>query len=161
MGNPEDERTIINVKGVSAPAWERAKKAANKQGQAMGAWLSRAINQLADAEDGPREFPPLPVGNPPPEMGNLSPPAGNPEGMTADQLAAVMQGLAAVAASSWTLPTKVAVRRIYSLVDDHVREAKRLPPAPVRLRSAPSARKAVGQSLPRKGKTALIEDQTD
>ena len=47
MGNLSDERTTINVKGMSVSSWERAKKAAGKQDESMGAWLTRAVEHLA------------------------------------------------------------------------------------------------------------------
>jgi hypothetical protein len=72
MGNPDQERTTINVKGVLVSAWETAKKAANKQNETMGSWLSRAIPHLANLEAGPREFPPV---NPEPNSANPSPAA--------------------------------------------------------------------------------------
>jgi hypothetical protein len=58
MDNPEDERTIINVKGINIRSYEGAKKAANKAGETMGSWLSRAMDQLANLEAGERYIPP-------------------------------------------------------------------------------------------------------
>jgi hypothetical protein len=129
MANPDDEKTTINVKGVSAKAWERAKNAAKKQDETMGDWLSRAANHLADREAGPREFPPALQANLPPEM--VKPPS-----LTAPELAGLMQGMAALATATNIPPAKTDVRRAYALVDEHVREARGMPPRPVRLHPA-------------------------
>src|ERR1700754_1971710 len=97
MANPGEETTIINVKSVSAAAWEKAKKAANKQGETMGAWLTRAVTQLADREaEQPREFPPVkPAANPP-----------RPGTMAASEVAHMMQAMAALAAATGRPPPK-------------------------------------------------------
>ena len=50
--------TTINVKHVSAKAWQRAKEAAGRNGEDLGPWVSRACNLLADMEVGGREFVP-------------------------------------------------------------------------------------------------------
>lgn len=153
MDNPEGDKTTINVKAVSARSWERAKASAIKQGQTMGAWLSRAIDQLADAEAGPREFPPVkPAANPAVETGN----PGQAPGMTAGELADLMRGVAALATASGTSPAKADLRRAYGLADELVREARGLPrkPRPVG--------KAAGQSLLENGKApALVYDGAD
>ena len=114
------------MKAVSAKAWERAKNAAAKQDETMGEWISRAANQLADREAGPREFQPQSVANLAPEM-------VKPPGLTAPELAGLMQGMAALATATGTPPAKADVRRAYALVDDHVREARGMPPRPIRL----------------------------
>jgi hypothetical protein len=62
MDNPDDEKTIINVKAVSVSSWERAKKAANRNGETLGSWLSRACDQLANLDAGDRLI--LPSANP-------------------------------------------------------------------------------------------------
>jgi hypothetical protein len=54
VDNPDEERTIINVKAVNVRSYEGAKKAANKAGETMGSWLSRAMDQLANLESGER-----------------------------------------------------------------------------------------------------------
>ena len=149
MGNPDDERTTINVKGVSVRAWERAKASAIRQGQPMGVWLSRAIVQLADMEAGPREFPPA---NP---SANLGAGTGNPgpaATMTAADLADLMRGMAAYAEATGVPQAKADVRRAYGLADELVRDARGIPrkPRPVG--------KTAGQSLLEKGKAVpLIE----
>jgi hypothetical protein len=116
MANPDDEKTTINVKGVSEKAWERAKNAARKQDETMGDWLSRAANHLADKEAGPREFPPV-------QQVNLRPEMVKPTGLSAPELTDLMQGLAALATATGTPPAKANLRRIYALVDEHVLEA--------------------------------------
>ena len=126
MGNPENERTTINVKGMSATAWERAKVAANRNGEAMGAWLTRAVTQLADREAGAREIPPQPA--------NLAPATGNRGSLGVEQLAELMHGMAALAAATGTPPAKPDIRRAYHLVDEHIREARGMPPRPIRVR---------------------------
>lgn len=141
MDNPQDEKTVINVKGVSVQIWEKAKRAANKQGQPMGVWLSRAADHLANLEDGPREFPPDVSANPEPKT-------GNPSGMASDHLAGLMQGMAALVAATGMAPSKAVVRTAYRLMDAQVREASGLPPRPVRI----AAGKASGQSLLLDGK---------
>jgi len=78
MDNPDDKRITINVKGVSEKAWETAKKAALKQNETMGSWLSRAIPHLANLEAGPREFPPERLANPETIYGNPLPYASGP-----------------------------------------------------------------------------------
>lgn len=62
---PSDERTIINVKGISVNSYDRAKNAANKAGETVGSWLSRAMDQLANLEAGERYIPAAPQANPP------------------------------------------------------------------------------------------------
>lgn len=72
MDDPEnpDERTIINVKSVKVRAWERGKSAANRAGETMGEWLTKAIETQVHLEAGRRVFPPdKPEANP----ANLSP----------------------------------------------------------------------------------------
>jgi hypothetical protein len=59
------DKTIVNVKGISVPSWDRGKAAANRAGETMGSWLSRAIDQLADREAGQRYIPPDAPANPP------------------------------------------------------------------------------------------------
>lgn len=146
MDNPSDDRVTINVKSVSAKSWERAKVAANKQGQTMGEWLSRAINQLANNEAGPRELPALPAANFRPETGNPGPSAA----MSAGDLADMMRGLAALATASGTPPAKADIRRAYGLADDLVRDARGMPrkPRPIG--------KAIGQSSLQNGKAGPV-----
>ena len=145
MDNPADDRVTINVKSVSAKSWERAKVAANKQGQTMGEWLSRAINQLANNEAGPRELPALPAANLKPKTGNPGP-AGPAAGMSAGDLADMMRGLAALATASGTPPAKADIRRAYGLADDLVRDARGMP------RKSRPIGKASRQSLLENGK---------
>lgn len=147
MGNPSDERTTINVKGMSVSSWERAKKAAAKQDESMGVWLTRAVEHLANLEDGPREFLPMAPANPAPESGN--PPALAASRAPVEGLGQLMQGLAALTAATGTPPAKADTRRLYALVDDQVRQARGMPPRPVRRRQG---RLAAGQSLLESGK---------
>jgi hypothetical protein len=159
MDNPDDEKTTINVKAVSARAWERAKSSAIKQGETMGAWLSRAINQLADAEAGPREFPPVkPAANLPAETGNPGP-AAAPEAI-AHAFGALLSGQAALVAATGIQPLKREVRLAHALVDALSRDMQgidRLPPPKPR-QSRSRGGKAAGQSLLGNGKAAPLLD---
>ena len=142
MVNPDDERATINVKGVAARAWERAKTAALKQDETMGVWLSRAIDYRADAEAGPREFPPA----------NPAPKTVKPEAaLAAEQLADLMRGMAALATATSIAPAKADIRRVYRLADDLVRDARGMPPRKLRI-----AGKAGWQSLLENGKAGAI-----
>jgi hypothetical protein len=95
MANQDDEKTIINVKGVSAKSWERAKAAANRRGETMAGWISRACDTVADLEAGDALMPPNPIANLDPKTAN---PALTPDQLTArlDALASLMQAAAAV-----------------------------------------------------------------
>lgn len=111
----------------------------------MGSWLSRAADHLANLEDGPREIPPSMPANLVSEM-------GNPVPAPVEGLGVLMQGMAALAGVTGTTPAKADTRRLYALVDDQVRQARGLPPRPVRRRNPG---KAAGQSLLENGKAAL------
>lgn len=65
MGNPSPDRTIINVKGMDAAAWEEAKRAANRRGETMGEWLSRACLAQARTEQRDGIIEPAAAANPP------------------------------------------------------------------------------------------------
>jgi hypothetical protein len=120
MANPGEETTIINVKSVSAAAWEKAKKAATKQGETLGEWLSRAITQVADREaEQPRELPPVKP--------------SRPGTMPASEVSHMMQAMAALAAATGRPPPKAITARAYRLADDLFRSEMGLPPNPVRL----------------------------
>jgi cysteine synthase A len=93
MTDPE-ATTTINVKRVSAAAWEAAKAAAIRQGKTMGAWLSRAIATQADMEAGPREVPPV------------ARPAANPELLPPERLAELLHGVAALSSSTGSARTR-------------------------------------------------------
>ncbi len=165
MDNSGDERTTINVKGVLVKSWEQAKKAAHKQAQPMGVWLSRAADQLANLEDGPREFPSLAAANPELKSGNLSGPFGNPETMTPEQVAMMMQGFASsmqamAALSAAGKPVPSGLRRAFRLADDQMRAAQGLPPAPVRVQPVRHG-KAAGKTSLVGGKAALIEGEKE
>jgi hypothetical protein len=142
MGNPDEERTTINVKSVSVSAWERAKKAAAKQDDPMGVWLSRAAHHLADMEAGPREFPPAP---PPPSASGPEPAERK---LSATELAALMQASAAFSAATGVKPAVRDAQRLHATLDAMVREGTGQPPRTVRPpRNAPLIGKAEGQSL--------------
>lgn len=65
MGNSSPDRTIINVKGMDAAAWEEAKRAANRRGETMGEWLSRACLAQARTEQRDGIIEPAGAANPP------------------------------------------------------------------------------------------------
>jgi hypothetical protein len=141
VANPDDEKTTINVKGVSTSAWERAKKSAGKQEQPMGAWLSHAANLLADREDGPRALVPVEAA----ESLPAHPPGSAvpaPARLTVDELGVMMQGMAALATATGVMPAKADIRRAYAAADDRIRQDRGLPPRPVR------RGKAAGKALP-------------
>ena len=128
MDNPDDEKTTVNVKGVSAKAWERAKKAATRQDETMGSWLSRAANQLADREAAPRELPPAPVANPDPQNSKAVPVAGIVDALSA--LGGLMAGQAAMVGATGIKPPKTETRRLNRLADTMARAALGEPPRP-------------------------------
>jgi hypothetical protein len=134
MGKPEVKRTIINVKGMDAEQWERAKLAANRQDETMGEWLSRAVKQLAAMEEGGREFGPG-------ERTERKP-------LTAEQVAALMQAAAQLALATGKPAPKSHAHGLRAVVDDLTRQARGLPPKPVKPRA---------NQPPQIGKTALIE----
>lgn len=138
MANPNDVTTVINVKGVSVTAWDRARKMAQRNGETMGSWLSRAVSHLADMEDGPREFPP----------GELVKQGGNPgQSISPEHLAGLMDALTRLSVATGVLPLKREVRLLQVTADATVREAQGLPPAPRRLPG-----KAGGKERSEKGK---------
>jgi hypothetical protein len=132
MGNPEVKRTIINVKGMDAEQWERAKLAANRQDETMGEWLSRAVKQLADMEEGGREFGPG-------ERTERKP-------LTAEQVAALMQAAAQLALATGKPAPKSHAHGLRAVVDDLTRQARGLPPVKPR-----------ANRPPRLGQSKLIE----
>jgi hypothetical protein len=139
----DDAKTIINVKGVSVEAWEAAKKAANKQDQTMGEWLTRALNHLANLEAGPREFLPIPAANPDPETVNPNQAAA----------LAALATLAPVLAGIGPKLTRQAASDVSALISGFAREARGLPP-----RAKASRRgKADGQTLLENGKAGEDE----
>jgi len=117
MANPEDEKTVINVIGVSAKARERAnQERGKKQDETMHDWVSQAANHLDDRGSGRGFSPTL--------QANLRSEMVKPSGLTAPELAGLMQRMAALATATGTSPTKADVRRAYALVDHHGREAR-------------------------------------
>ena len=142
MDNPDEAKTTINVKAVSAKAWERARNCAGKHDETMGEWLSRAINRLADLE----------------EHGTTVEPPANPEkpvrGFSAapEAVAEMARGMAVLAQATGVMPAKRDVRRVYGLMDEIVRAARGMPPRPL-----PSPGKANGKALPKIGKAIAAE----
>jgi hypothetical protein len=139
VDNPEVKRTIINVKGMDAEQWERAKSAANRQDETMGEWLSRAVKHLADMEEGGREFGPGAPVNP-------------RQSMTPEQVAALMHATAALqVAAGKPVPLRSAAG-LRAVADDLARAARGLPPKPVR-----TAVKRPANRTPLIGQSKLIE----
>lgn len=139
MDNPEVKRTIINVKGMDAEQWERAKTAANRQDETMGEWLSRAVKHLADMEEGGREF------GPSERVSERKP-------LTAEQVAALMQAAAQLALATGKPAPKSHAHGLRAVVDDLTRQARGLPPKPVRTAVKPHANQP-----PQVGQSRLIE----
>lgn len=131
MATPEEATTTINVKNVRSTAWERAKLAANRQGETMGEWLSRAIDHLANLESGQREIAP-----------------GKPVKPTAELLAEI----APVVGGNLADMTREARSSVSALVDAHIRESQGLPPRPVRV---PPPRLAGRKAEPQNGQSGL------
>jgi hypothetical protein len=140
MDKPEAERTIINLKNVRKDAYERAKRAANRNDENVGEWVSRACDILADMEEGKREFGP-------------AEPAKPRKPIDAQHVAALLQ--AANAARGNRHP---AVADLRMLAGEMAREALGLDPRPVRL---PPRRSGVAQPVanlgPLNGPARLIE----
>ena len=105
MANPDDEKTVINVKGVSISAWEDAKRSAAKVGESMGFWLSQAARDRANLLAGDRVILP---GNPEPVKGNPLEPG---------QVAALMQGFAATVAATGVQPKVALVKQAYAAME--------------------------------------------
>jgi hypothetical protein len=80
----QDETKTINVKGVSAAAWDRARQCADKTDESLGVWLSRAIETQANLEAGPREWPPV---KPEPDVVKLAAP------LTPDEYKVLCEGM--------------------------------------------------------------------
>jgi hypothetical protein len=132
MDNPDDERTIINVKGINVRSYEGAKKAANKAGETMGSWLSRAMDQLANLEAGERYIPPDNPANRPPGLAIANPanPAYLPARPPVDfrEVAAVIMAL-----KEPGLPVQKRIgHHVNTLLNNRLREARGLPEEKVR-----------------------------
>lgn len=152
MVNPDPERTTINVKGVPAPAWETARRAAAKRGDTMGTWLGRAIEMQANLEAGPREMPPeKPEANRGFTGQQMEVPyvgAVTPEGF-----GAMMQGWASFSQATGKPPPRAVVSRANRLGDAIVRAALGLPGQPKRL--------AAGKTLTIERKPGTISPDGD
>lgn len=81
MDNPDDDRTIINVKGVRKTAWNAAARAASLSKDTYGQWLSDAIDLRLRYDAG--------TVKPPGEAGEAT--------MTTEQLTARIAALAELA----------------------------------------------------------------
>ena len=136
MGNP----TTINVKAVDFEAWDKARNSANKQGETMGIWLSRALITQVNLEAGPREFPPDSSANPGRKSAN---PPLTPEQLTdrMNATAAMMQGLAAIKAATGKATGLRTVARALAAFEQRQIEAEGVPPARL-------VGKAIGKEYP-------------
>src|SRR3954470_5510451 len=54
----DEAEKIVNIKGISAKEWEKARGIATRNGESMGTYVTRALAQLAEREAGERFFPP-------------------------------------------------------------------------------------------------------
>jgi hypothetical protein len=73
----------------------------------MGMWLSLAIRDRANLLAGERLIPP----------GNPEPQPGNPPQSGSEPVAALLQGIAAMAAATGVMPSTSVIRRIYNAAD--------------------------------------------
>jgi hypothetical protein len=96
MANPDDEpRQIVNIKGIRTTSWERARAASARSGETLGAWVSRALDQLADRESGERFLP------------AATPPANPANPAAAADLAAIGAALMGLAQAGGTAQARV------------------------------------------------------
>ena len=136
MADPQVERTTITVKSVEAEAWIMARAAVARTGESMGAWLSRAIRQLAEGEKGVREI--LPDERPAVSPG-LPPvsPQFTAEVFPAEALALLRDTMLAAHAVSVAagvpVPKGVATHS-FALLSSHLRTARGMPPLAPRQR---------------------------
>ena len=133
MGNPDQDKTTINVKSVQASSWVRAKDAAAKADESMGAWLSRAADQLANLEAGDRL---ILKGNPQPVSGNPGNPVGPDETLAGllHGYGEALKGLAALAEAG-VGPTQAELKTLRGVVRHRARELAGMPQGPVRTRA--------------------------
>ena len=143
MANPDDDKTIINVKGVPKPAWELARRLAVQADEPMGMLLARAIQCLADQEEG-RVKPP----------DNRTAKQGNPP-MTHEQLTERMKAVAMLAQAN--AANRQAHARIgkhsplgvaQALLVEAMMEAEGLPLTALPGKAAGQSKAKSGQSLP-------------
>lgn len=117
MDNPDDEKTIVNIKSVFKRSWDRAKVAAERNDETLGAWVSRALDQLADRESGPREI-----------LADAKPPANPGPDPRLEQLFGMMRNISDLTAATGQKPPKHTVSRLYSMADAWSREQTGLAP---------------------------------
>lgn len=125
MDTPAD-KAPMTVKGMPVRARQRALKAAAKQDQSMAEWLTRAIDQLADREEGVRETFPDEAGKPGKPLA-LPSPTVIPEGFLTD-LADTMRAAHAVSEASGIPIPKATVHHAYAVLANHLRFVRGLPP---------------------------------
>jgi hypothetical protein len=138
----DDDKAPMTVKGMPVRARQRALKAANKQGQSMAEWLTRAIDQLADREEGERETFPDERANLPAIVGPVSP-AVIPPGFLSD-LTEAMGAAKGIADAAGVPVPKATARHAFAILTDHLRLVRGL--APVKPR----------QTKPGKGQTLSV-----
>jgi hypothetical protein len=113
------ERTTVNVKGVLERSWERTKVAAQRRGETLGLWMSRAVEMQADREEG-MSIADLMA----PVVGALT-----SEQLTARQLstAALLQGVAAMKASTGKATGKATVSLALASLEQRMIETEGAP----------------------------------
>jgi len=75
----------------------------------------------------------------------------NHPGLNPSELAGLMQGMAALATATGTPPAKADMRRAYALVDDQVRQARGMPPRPIRQPKPKAQAQLEGPASPAEG----------
>lgn len=120
MADEPSDTITITVKSVPQATWERAKRAAMRQGETMGEWIARACEQLATREsEGPREIVPVRSGHP----DQIAPPE-TPAPVDPMALVEIMKAAEAISQSSGVpVPTRLT-RSIYALLGQAVRSAR-------------------------------------
>lgn len=138
-----DDKAPMTVKAMPVRARQRALKAAAKQDQSMAEWLTRAIDQLADREEGARETFPDEAVKPgkPPALAELSSQVVIPPGFLTD-LIEVMRAAEATAVAAGVPVPKAVARHSYAILTARLRQVRGLPPVKPR-----QTRLQIGQTV--------------
>ena len=138
-----DDKAPMTVKAMPVRVRQRALKAAAKQGQSMAEWLTRAIDQLADREEGERETFPDEAGKPGklPALPSQPSPVVIPTSFLTDLIDA-MRAAEAVAAASGVPVPKATAHHAFAILTNHLRKARGLPPVKPR-----QTRPQIGQTI--------------
>lgn len=140
MDEPQIERTTITVKSVEVEAWAAAKASILRSGETMGAWVSRAIRQLAQREEGVREIlpderPAVSLGLPPVSVG-FAPEVFPAEALTL--LRETMLAAHAVSVASGVPVPKGVASHGFAVLASQLRIARGMPPIAPRRRALPA-----------------------